>query len=85
MLIDLTCPVEIFRTAIPTADTHALSLTMFNLSDRVIVSAEVTARLLTASGLEKEKMVFRGRAPFHVPDERSHGLFRRRAQRGSHR
>ena len=62
MLIDLTCPVEIFRTAIPTADTHALSLTMFNLSDRVIVSAEVTARLLTASGLEKEKMVFRGRA-----------------------
>ena len=62
MLIDLTCPVEIFRTAIPTADAQVLSLTMFNLSDRVIVSAEVTARLLSASGLEKEKMVFRGRA-----------------------
>ena len=62
MLIDLTCPVEIFRTAMPTGDTQVLSLTMFNLSDRVIVSAEVTARLLSASGLEKEKMVFRGRA-----------------------
>ncbi len=62
MQIDLTCPVEIFRTAVPTAGTQALGLTMFNLSDRVIVSAEVTARLLSASGLEKEKMVFRGRA-----------------------
>ena len=62
MQIDLTCPVEIFRTAVPTAGTQALSVTMFNLSDRVIVSAEVTARLLSASGLEKEKMVFRGRA-----------------------
>ena len=62
MLIDLTCPVEIFRTAMPTGDVQVLSLTMFNLSDRVIVSAEVTARLLSVSGLEKEKMVFRGRA-----------------------
>ena len=62
MQIDLTCPVEIFRTAVPTAGTQVLSVTMFNLSDRVIVSAEVTARLMSANGLEKEKMVFRGRA-----------------------
>lgn len=62
MQIDLTCPVEIFRTTVPTAGSQVLELTMFNLSDRVIVSAEVTARLLSASGLEKEKMVFRGRA-----------------------
>ena len=62
MQIDLTCPVEIFRTTVPTAGSQVLELTMFNLSDRVIVSAEVTARLMSASGLEKEKMVFRGRA-----------------------
>ena len=62
MLIDLTCPVEIFRTDLPTSGIPAVSLILFNLSDRVITSAEVTAVLLTASGNEKEKVVFRGRA-----------------------
>ena len=62
MRIDLTCPAEIFRTVMPTEDIPAVSLTMYNLSDRVIASAEVTARLLSATGAEKEKVVFRGRA-----------------------
>ncbi len=62
MQIDLTCPAEIFRTAMPTADIPAVSLTMYNLSDRIITSAEVTVRLLNGAGAEQEKMAFRGRA-----------------------
>ena len=62
MLIDLTCPAEVFRTAMPSEEIPAASLLMFNLSDRVIVSAEITLRLLGAGGAEKEKVVFRGRA-----------------------
>jgi len=60
--IDLTCPAEIFRTAPPTADIPAATLTLFNLSDRVIASVEVMLRLLDASGGELERLSFRGRA-----------------------
>ena len=62
MLIDLTCPAEVFRTMLPTEDIPAVTLTLFNLSDRVIASVEVTVRLLSAAGAEKERMTFRGRA-----------------------
>ena len=62
MRIDLSCPAEIFRTAMPTEGIPAVSMIMFNLSDRVITSAEVTAVLLSASGDEKARVVFRGRA-----------------------
>ena len=62
MLIDLTCPAEIFRTLMPTEDIPAVTLTLYNLSDRVISSAEVTVRMLSAAGAEKERMTFRGRA-----------------------
>lgn len=62
MLIDLTCPAEVFRTALPTEEMPAASLALYNLSDRVIVSVEVTLRLLSGSGAEKERVVFRGRA-----------------------
>ncbi len=62
MLIDLTCPAEVFRTLMPTEDIPAVTLTLYNLSDRVIASAEVTIRMLSAAGAEKERMTFRGRA-----------------------
>ena len=60
--IDLTCPVEIFSTALPTEEIPAAALTLFNLSDRVITSAEVLLRLLDGNGGETERLAFRGRA-----------------------
>ena len=83
MYIDLTCPAEVFQALLPTKDIPAVSLTLFNLSDRVIVSAEVTLRLLGAGGAEKEKIVFRGRAlhgrprstfPMNVPCSQTEGI-----------
>ena len=60
--IDLSCPVEIFRTVLPTEETPAASLTLFNLSDRVISSVEVLLRLLDEDNRETERLTFRGRA-----------------------
>lgn len=60
--IDLTCPAEIFRTALPTEEIPAATLTLFNLSDRVITSVEVLLRLLDGDGGETERLAFRGRA-----------------------
>ena len=60
--IDLTCPAEIFRTALPTEEIPAATLTLFNLSDRVITSVEVLLRLLDTEGGETERLAFRGRA-----------------------
>ena len=62
MFIDLTCPAEVFGTVLPTEEIPAAVLTLFNLSDRVIVSAEVMLRLLDKYGAEIEKLSFRGRA-----------------------
>ena len=62
MFIDLTCPAEIFRTVLPTEETPAAVLTLFNLSDRVIASAEVMLRLIDRNGTETEKVSYRGRA-----------------------
>ena len=62
MFIDLTCPAEIFRTLLPTEEVPAAALTLFNLSDRVIVSVEVMLRLLDKNGAETEKLSYRGRA-----------------------
>ena len=60
--IDLTCPAEIFSAALPTEEIPAATLTLFNLSDRVITSAEVLLRLLDRDGGETERLAFRGRA-----------------------
>lgn len=60
--IDLTCPAELFRTALPTEEIPAATLTLFNLSDRVITSVEVLLRLLDGDGGETERLAFRGRA-----------------------
>ena len=62
MFIDLTCPAEVFRTVLPTEELPAAALTLFNLSDRVIVSAEVMLRLYDRNGSETEKLSYRGRA-----------------------
>ena len=62
MYIDLTCPAEVFRTVLPTEEIPAAALTLFNLSDRVITSAEVMLRLLDKRGMETEKLSYRGRA-----------------------
>ena len=60
--IDLTCPVEIFRIALPTEEIPAASMTLFNVSDRVVSSVEVLLRLLDGEGSETERLSFRGRA-----------------------
>ena len=60
--IDLSCPAEIFRTAMPTEEIPAATVTLFNLSDRVIVSVEVLLRLLDEDGGETERLAYRGRA-----------------------
>ena len=60
--IDLTCPAEIFRTALPTEEIPAATLTLYNLSDRVISSVEVLLCLLDTEGSETERLAFRGRA-----------------------
>lgn len=60
--IDLTCPAEIFRTALPTEEIPAATLTLFNLSDRVITSVEVLLRLLDGDDGETERLAYRGRA-----------------------
>lgn len=62
MKIDLTCPAEVFRAVLPTAEIPAVTLTLFNLSDRVIVSAEACVRLEDKNGGEREKVVYRARA-----------------------
>ena len=62
MFIDLTCPAEVFRTVLPTEEIPAAALTLFNLSDRVITSAEVMLRLIDRNGTETEKLSYRGRA-----------------------
>ena len=60
--IDLTCPAEIFSTALPTEEIPAVTMTLFNLSDRVITSVEVLLRLLDGDGGETERLAYRGRA-----------------------
>ena len=60
--IDLSCPAELFRTAMPTEEIPAATLTLFNRSDRVIVSVEVLLRLLDEDGGETERLAYRGRA-----------------------
>ena len=60
--IDLTCPAEIFTAALPTEEIPAATLTLFNLSDRVITSVEVLLRLLDDDGGETERLAYRGRA-----------------------
>ena len=56
MLMDLTCPAEVFQVTPPTEEHPAAELTLFNLSGRVIVSAEVTLKLQNARGVDLERV-----------------------------
>ena len=62
MQIDFTCPAEVIRYTLPTKERPVCGLMLFNLSDRMISSVEVTLKLLSAKGEEKERLVFRARA-----------------------
>ena len=62
MFIDLTCPAELFRSALPTDDNPSCELLLYNLSDRIIVSVEVTLKLLNRREEEEEHLVYRARS-----------------------
>ena len=72
MLIDLSCPAEVFQASLPTEEVPAAALDLYNLSDRVIVSVEATLKLVGGSGAEKERVVYRARAL----NGRPHSTFR---------
>ena len=44
MKIDLTCPVELWQYAMPTEDDADCTFVMNNLSDKVVVSVQVTLK-----------------------------------------
>ena len=56
MLIDLTCPAEVFEAVLPTEDSPAVSLALYNLSDGVIAPLFWLA-LLGTPGMMAYKMV----------------------------
>ena len=72
MLTDLTCPAEVFRTIRPTEDIPAGTLTLDNLSDRVIVAAKVSVALVNDRGVELEHATADGQAL----NVRPHAAFR---------
>ena len=55
MLIDLTCPAEVFQVSLPTEENPAAECSMYSLSDRIIVSADVTLKLQNDRGVDLEK------------------------------
>ena len=55
MLIDLTCPAEIFQVSLPTEEHPAAECSLFSLSDRIIVSADVTLKLQNDRGVDLER------------------------------
>ena len=74
MKIDLNCPVEIWKLKPPTPDYQAVELTLFNLSDKPVVSVEVTLLLRDAEGEECGRLIDRNRdlngqpgCSFHMP------------------
>ena len=56
MLIDLTCPAEVFQVSLPTEEHSAAELSLYNLSGLVIVSAEITLRLQNERGVDLERV-----------------------------
>ena len=56
MRIDLTCPVEMWRYELPTGEFPACGLMLYNLSDRIVSSVEVTLILKDKTGEELERI-----------------------------
>ena len=69
MKIDLTCPAEVWRTALPGAERPACELTLYNLSDKLIVSVEVTLTLLDAAGEEIARLIHRAHDLHGLPEK----------------
>ena len=74
MKIDLSCPVEVWAAKRPTAEYPASELTLFNLSDKVVVSVEVTMQIQDRQGSELARLIDRNRdlwgepgRSFHMP------------------
>ncbi len=61
MRIDLTCPVEAWRSTLPTEETPSCEVTLFNLSSLQVVSVEITLLLSTGDEEETAKIIHRSR------------------------
>lgn len=72
MLIDLTCPAEVYHTQMPAEETPYVSISLQNLSDRVIVAAKVSVALVNDRGVELEHATADGQAL----NVRPHAAFR---------
>ena len=59
MRMDLTCPVELWRSNLPKEDYPACELMLFNLSDKLVVSCEVTLILQDGEGKETDRLIYR--------------------------
>ncbi len=74
MLIDLTCPAEVFQVLPPTDERPSAEITLYNLSDRVIVSAEITLRMQNSRGVDLERVTVTDQSLNGLP----HSAFRTR-------
>ena len=72
MRIDLTSPVEAWKTTLPTPDKPECEVTLFNLSSLQVVSVEVTLLLSSADGEETAKIIHRGRGLNGAPGRTFH-------------
>lgn len=59
MKIDLTAPVELWDTQLPTRDYPACALKLYNLTDMLMISVEVTLLLLDQHGEEQSRVLYR--------------------------
>jgi len=62
MRIDLSCPAEILRAELPTAEEPWIRILILNGTDRGINSCEATAKVLDREGRELGRTVHRARA-----------------------
>ncbi len=72
MRIDLTCPVEAWKVTLPTEETPACDVTLFNLSSLQVVSVEITLLLSSGDGEETAKVTHRGRGLSGAPGKTFH-------------
>ena len=69
MKIDLTCPAELWRSVLPQKDAPVCELTMYNLSDKLIVSIEVTLTLLDSAREELARVLYRAHDLRGLPEK----------------
>ncbi len=59
MKIDLSCPAEVWRYELPKKDYPACDLMLYNLSEKIITSVEVTVLFLNKEQEEVERLIYR--------------------------